>query len=69
MTNPDRTSGSDLKSLRDQVDLTQEQVAAEMGTTQQYVSTIEGKAFVKAATADRYRAAVYAYTTREQIGA
>lgn len=61
MTHTDATSGRDLRDLRDEHRLTQDQIATSMRTTQQYVSTIEGKATVRHKTAERYRSAVYAY--------
>lgn len=56
------TTGDDLRRLREDAELTQAQVAERMGSTQQHVSTIEGKAKVRRPTADRYRAAVLPVT-------
>ena len=52
------TTGDELRRLREQAELTLAQVAERMRSTQQHVSTIEGKAKVRRATADRYRDAV-----------
>lgn len=59
-------TGDELRALRESHGLTQAQVAQAMGSTQQHVSVIEGKASVRAKTADRYRRAVYAYTDTEK---
>ncbi len=56
-------TGDDLRVLREARGLTQAQIAQAMRSTQQYVSTIEGKAAVRLRTAERYRRAVYGYTS------
>lgn len=60
------TTGDELRQEREDAKLTQAELAALMRTTQQYVSTIEGRAKVKPATAVRYRTAVYVYTSRPE---
>lgn len=55
-------SGDDLRRDRELKGITQAELARQMGSTQQHVSTIESKARVKIRTAERYREAVHAYT-------
>lgn len=61
-------TGDELRAEREAANITQAQLASEMGTTQQYLSTIEGKAAVRAKTVKRYLAAVYAYTNGQKEG-
>lgn len=62
-------TGDSLRVLRETTGLTQAQLATRMRTTQQYISTIEGKSSVRVLTAERYRKAVYAYTTHAEASA
>jgi transcriptional regulator with XRE-family HTH domain len=60
------TSGDDLRQEREDARLTQLQVAQAMGSTQQHVSVIEGKAVVRPQTVRRFRDAVSVYTSAER---
>ncbi len=65
------TTGQELRDLREEHDLTQQQVASALGSTQQQVSVTESRAVVREKTAKKYRGAVYAlvYTMQREKGA
>lgn len=62
MTTDADTTGDALRAEREEARLTQHELAARMRTTQQHVSTIEGRAKVRASTAQRYLEAVHVHT-------
>lgn len=59
------TRGMDLKFLRLEAHLTQQQVADRMATGRAHVAQIEARAFVTEETEARFRSAVYAASMTE----